>query len=344
VRGQPAPDPPYEEIQFKDEILKVFQPFIEQKFLEQVTSGKNTNPNESYHSKASSQMGGKHTCKTQGGFYVGAMRAAMLRYSIRKSYSESVLDAVGVAVCETTKARNKQADTESASRRLYYKKLGTKRLRGKRVAKRKKEVWRQRNTEEEGYGKGMAMAASGDGGGDGDELKTEEDENRRERDAARARGDDEDEDMENADDDGAHGDDSSGEDEEPPEVVECLLCRGQEIAHDDYMLVCCDQRCLQAAHRSCSRDAGYETPRTMRTREAFLKAAKEWRCPACQYSDEVIHPVRVARVTRRGAFRRRFCSWFRRLLTRSAVTPHPGVSQRRNRRGRGGARLSTYTS
>ena len=29
VRGQPAPDPPYEEIQFKEEILKLFQPFIE---------------------------------------------------------------------------------------------------------------------------------------------------------------------------------------------------------------------------------------------------------------------------------------------------------------------------
>ena len=88
ARGQPAPDPPYEEIQFKEEILKLFQPFIEQKFLEQVTSGKNTNPNESFHSKASSQMGGKHTCKTQGGFYVGAMRAATLRYSIGESYSE----------------------------------------------------------------------------------------------------------------------------------------------------------------------------------------------------------------------------------------------------------------
>ena len=256
VRGQPAPDPPYEEIQFKEEILKLFQPFIEQNFLKQVTSGKNTNPNESFHSKASSQMGGKHTCKTQGGFYVGAMRAATLRYSIGESYSESVLDAVGVGVCETTRERNLQANAKSASRKLYYKKQATKRLHGKRVAKRKKQVWRERNTEEEGYGKGMAMSESGDddgGGGDsgdGGELKTEDDEDRRERarDAARARGDDVDEDMEDVNDDGAHGDDSSGDDEEPPEVVECLLCRGQEIAHDDYMLICCDQRCLQAAH------------------------------------------------------------------------------------------------
>jgi hypothetical protein len=102
VRGQPAPDPPYEEIHFKEEILKLFEPFIEQKFLEQVTSGKSTNPNESYHSKASSQMSGKHTCKTQGGFYVGAIRVASLRYSIGESYSESVLDAVGVG--EVTRA------------------------------------------------------------------------------------------------------------------------------------------------------------------------------------------------------------------------------------------------
>ena len=138
--------------------------------------------------------------------------------------------------------------------------------------------------------------SSGDGGGggdgdDGDELKTEEEENRRERerDAARARGDDVDEDMEDADDDDAHGDDSSGEDEEPPEVVECLLCRGQEIAHDDYMPICCKQSCLQAAHLTCSRDAGLDTPREMRTREATMNAAKDWRCPACQYSDEVIH-------------------------------------------------------
>ena len=256
MRGQPAPDPPYEEIQFKEEILKLFQPFIEQNFLKQVTSGKNTNPNESFHSKASSQMGGKHTCKMQGGFYVGAMRAATLRYSIGESYSESVLDAVGVGVCETTRERNLQANAKSASRKLYYKKQATKRLRGKRVAKRKKQVWRERNTEEEGYGKGMAMSESGDGdggggdSGDGGELKTEDDEDRRERarDAARARGDDVDEDMEDVNDDGAHGDDSSGDDEEPPEVMECLLCRGQEIAHDDYMLICCDQRCLQAAH------------------------------------------------------------------------------------------------
>jgi len=248
VRGQPAPDPPYEEIQFKEEILKLFQPFIEQKFLAQVTSGKNTNPNESFHSKASSQMGGKHTCKTQGGFYVGAMRAATLRYSIGESYSESVLDAVGVTVCETTRERNLRANAKSASRKLYYKKPATKLVRGKRVAKKKKHVWRERNTEEEGYGKGMAMAASGDGddGGDDDddddELKTEEEENRRERerDAARARGDDEDEDMGDADDDDAHEDDSSDEDEETPEVVEwrrriveCVLCRGQETAHDD---------------------------------------------------------------------------------------------------------------
>ena len=48
-------------------------------------------------------------------------------------------------------------------------------------------------------------------------------------------------------------------------------------------------RGLQAAHRSCSRDAGYETPRDMRTQAAFLNGSKKWMCLACQYSDEVIH-------------------------------------------------------
>ena len=55
----------------------------------------------------------------------------------------------------------------------------------------------------------------------------------------------------------------------------CLLCMFQEIAHDD-LLTCCDQRCLQEAHRSFSCDAGYEIPREMRSRKAFLNAAKEW--------------------------------------------------------------------
>ena len=39
VRGHSAPDPAYEEIQIKEEIFNLFQPFIERKFLEQVTSG-----------------------------------------------------------------------------------------------------------------------------------------------------------------------------------------------------------------------------------------------------------------------------------------------------------------
>ena len=39
-----------------------------------------------------------------------------------------------------------------------------------------------------------------------------------------------------------------------------------------------------------------------------------------------------------------FLHTFQRFPTRSAATPHPGVSQRRDRRGRGGAGLSTYTS
>ena len=64
--------------------------------------------------------------------------------------------------------------------------------------------------------------------------------------------------------------------------------QGPGTVHDDYMLVCCDQRCLQAAHRSCSTKNGLDTPREMRTREAFLNAAKEWRCPVCQYNDEAI--------------------------------------------------------
>ena len=41
--------------------------------------------------------------------------------------------------------------------------------------------------------------------------------------------------------------------------------------------------------RTCASDANYDTPRDMRTKSAFLNVAKEWRCPACQYSDEVIH-------------------------------------------------------
>jgi hypothetical protein len=156
-----------------------------------------------------------------------------------------------------------------------------------------KQVWRERNTEEGGYGKGMAMKERvvGGGGGGEDELKTEEDKDRRERerDAARARGDDEDEDMENADEDTAHDDESSDEEEEQPEAVECLFCLGEEIAADDYMLICCDQSCRQAARCSCAREINYDMPRDMRRDAAFLNAAKEWRCPACQYSDEVIH-------------------------------------------------------
>ena len=73
-----------------------------------------------------------------------------MRYSLGESYVEHVLGDVGVTVCETTKARNEQADTKSASRRLYYKKPATKRLRAKRMAKKnkkkKKQVWRERGT------------------------------------------------------------------------------------------------------------------------------------------------------------------------------------------------------
>ena len=55
-------------------------------------------------------------------------------------------------------------------------------------------------------------------------------------------------------------------------------------------------------------------------------------------------PVRGARVTRRGCVSKAFLFPASAASHRSAATPHPGVSQRRDRRGRGGAGLSTCTS
>ena len=63
----------------------------------------------------------------------------------------------------------------------------------------------------------------------------------------------------------------------------CLFCVSQKVDHGDYMLVCSDQTCRQAAHGSCLRDKKYDTPRGMRTRDALLNAARDWFCPVCQY-------------------------------------------------------------
>ena len=56
------------------------------------------------------------------------------------------------------------------------------------------------------------------------------------------------------------------------------------------MLICSRKDCGgQAAHRSCTEEKGYMTPRGMRRSEAFLNAAKDWVCPVCQYWAMIFH-------------------------------------------------------
>ena len=60
--------------------------------------------------------------------------------------------------------------------------------------------------------------------------------------------------------DGDGGGEIEEEEVEEEEPLHCVICLEAETVEDDVMLVCCDVKCGQAAHRSCASQR-YETPR-----------------------------------------------------------------------------------
>ena len=65
-----------------------------------------------------------------------------------------------------------------------------------------------------------------------------------------------------------------------------MICLGSETDEDDVMLLCCDVKCGQAAHRSCA-SKRYETPRNTRNPDGPAASAASWHCPVCQYVEEI---------------------------------------------------------
>ena len=283
-------------VNVKEGVIAALERFLELDLLEQATSGKSTNYNEALHQRQISMLGGKHRFHGQAALYTGIMKASVVRMSRGETYVEEVFSAAGLPLSDQAKERLSQAEVGAQARRLYHKKVRTKRLRAKRKMAKKSRDWVDRGSKD--YGKGVALEqkkkdVAGDAGADedGDGLKTEEDEDRRarERDAAHRRGDADEDEEENSYDGGSESEEEE-EEEEEEEPVMCLLCCGSVIGPEDYMLICSRKDCGgQAAHRSCTGEKGYMTPRGMRRSEAFLNAAKDWVCPVCQYWAIIFH-------------------------------------------------------
>ena len=277
-------------INIKAEVIAAMGRFLEIDLLEQATSGKSTNYNEALHQRQISMLGGKHRFQGQAALYTAIMNASVVRMSIGETYIEDVYSAAGLPLSDQSKDRLSQAEKGAQARRLYHKKVATKRLRAKRKMVKKHRDWVDRGSKD--YGKGVALeqkkkdvVGDADAGAadEGHGLKTEADEDRRARarDAAKRQGDADEDEGENSDDGGSEYE----EEEEEVVPVMCLLCCGTVIGADDYMLICSKECCGEAAHRTCTEENGFDTPRGMRRSDAFLNAAKDWICPACQYRD-----------------------------------------------------------
>jgi hypothetical protein len=83
-------------------------------------------------------LGGKHRFQGQAALYTTIMKAAVVRMSLGETYIEKVYSAGGLPLSDLTKDRLSQAEDGAEVRRLYNKKMATKRLRAKRKMVKKR--------------------------------------------------------------------------------------------------------------------------------------------------------------------------------------------------------------